>query len=82
MLRVAFDLLPQLADIDAQIFDVFRMAGTPDMGEGPLVGDDLPGMFAEIQQKVEFPPRQCAADFRACRPETSATASAGSKSSR
>src|SRR5437764_9308541 len=42
-----FDLLAQLADIDAKILRVFGMSRAPDRGEDLLVGHDAPGMAGE-----------------------------------
>ena len=49
-----FDLLPELADIDAQILRVLGMRRAPDRGENLLVGDDAAGVAGEKRQQLEL----------------------------
>ena len=45
-----FDLLPELAYIDAQILRVFGVCWSPDRRKNLLVGDDTAGVPGEKRQ--------------------------------
>ena len=50
IVRMVFDLLAQLADVDAEILRVFGMRRAPDCGQDLLVGEHAAG---REQSKVE-----------------------------
>ncbi len=49
-----FELSPELADKDAQIFGLMSRLRTPDGGEQRPVGEHLSGITCEMQQQVKF----------------------------
>src|SRR5262245_46109766 len=51
---VVFDLLPQLADVDAKILRVFGMRRTPNRSQNLLVGQHAAGVPREEREKLEF----------------------------
>ena len=52
--RIVFDLLAQLANEGAQIFDLFPAIGPPDGGQQPRVGDHAPGTAHQAIEDVVF----------------------------
>ncbi len=55
---VAFDLLPELADEDAQVVQVVGVGGAPDGGQQRAVGDDTAGVAGKEEQEVVLLRRQ------------------------
>ena len=51
---MVFDLLPKLADVDAQILGVLSVRRSPDRREDLFVCDDTPGMLSEEGEQFEF----------------------------
>ena len=61
-----FDLLAQLADIDAQILRVLGVRRPPDGGQDLLVRQDLAGMAGKEREQLEFLRRQLDLGAGAC----------------
>jgi len=53
-----FDLLPKLADVDAEILRILGMRRSPDCRENLLMGDHAARVSGEKRQQLEFLWRQ------------------------
>ena len=54
MSGIFFDLLPQMADVDAQTVFISVIIGTPDGFAQCIVGDNMAAVFSQLAQQRQF----------------------------